>query len=271
MAEEIPVIPKAGSLLVNSGNIVNWNRLKRKPNQTPSEELCQCLSQSLQRFLQDSDKTELQYVTSISCAHPNYRETVPKDERSDLKLTLKIFLCSLLSPESVAEAIQTVLSDLEVTFVESVIVALPEFDHEELDITVIQPYWKVLEKLVNEEKVLSLGMADLDKRHLEQLFEWAEVKPVVNQVNLESCCVMPKELVEFAKENDIQLLTHNDPKTLLSVESLQSVIRDNSTEKDSENWEPLWVLRYSSLIKNRGIIKSKGYLMRAERDIKKRK
>ena len=38
-----------------------------------------------------------------------------------------------------------------------------------------------------------------------------QVKPSINQVNLDSCCVMPPELVEFAKECDIQLLTHSDP------------------------------------------------------------
>lgn len=39
MAEEIPVIPKAGTIIINSGNIVNWNRLKRKPSQSPTEEV----------------------------------------------------------------------------------------------------------------------------------------------------------------------------------------------------------------------------------------
>lgn len=39
MAEEIPIIPKVSNLLIHSGNIVNWNRLKRKPNQTPTEEV----------------------------------------------------------------------------------------------------------------------------------------------------------------------------------------------------------------------------------------
>ena len=41
---------------------------------------------------------------------------------------------------------------------------------------------------------------------------YLQVKPCINQVNLESCCVMPKDLTEYAKENDIQLLTHNDPR-----------------------------------------------------------
>lgn len=39
-----------------------------------------------------------------------------------------------------------------------------------------------------------------------------QVKPSSNQVNLASCCVMPPDLTAFAKEFDIQLLTHNDPK-----------------------------------------------------------
>ena len=42
MADEIPMTPKVGSLIVHSGNIVNWNRLKRKPNQSPTEEVCLC-------------------------------------------------------------------------------------------------------------------------------------------------------------------------------------------------------------------------------------
>jgi len=39
MADEIPVVPKAGTLTINSGNIVNWNRLKKKPSQNPTEEV----------------------------------------------------------------------------------------------------------------------------------------------------------------------------------------------------------------------------------------
>lgn len=39
-----------------------------------------------------------------------------------------------------------------------------------------------------------------------------QVKPSSNQVNLASCCVMPPDLTAFAKQFDIQLLTHNDPK-----------------------------------------------------------
>lgn len=47
---------------------------------------------------------------------------------------------------------------------------------------------------------------------LPLLHDHVQVKPSSNQVNLASCCVMPPDLTAFAKEFNIQLLTHNDPK-----------------------------------------------------------
>lgn len=49
------------------------------------------------------------------------------------------------------------------------------------------------------------------------LFHAMQIKPSSNQVNLASCCVMPPDLTAFAKEFDIQLLTHNDPKGVYLV------------------------------------------------------
>ncbi|MGH0132808.1 UNVERIFIED_CONTAM: hypothetical protein FKN15_050672 [Acipenser sinensis] len=74
----------------------------------------------------------------------------------------------------------------------------------------LQPYWEELENLLQCHKIAAIGTSDLDKPLLEQLYMWAQVKPSSNQVNLASCCVMPPDLTAFAKEYDIQLLTHND-------------------------------------------------------------
>lgn len=58
---------------------------------------------------------------------------------------------------------------------------------------------------------------------------------------------------------------------ILSSDDFQSVMSNvfRSSTSDVQLWNPVWVSRYSVLIKCRGIIKSKGYLMRAIRDIKK--
>ncbi|KAF6033719.1 GCLM [Bugula neritina] len=94
----------------------------------------------------------------------------------------------------------------------------------------------------------------MDKTELEALYNWAQIKPSTNQVNLASCCVMPPELVEYAQENGIQLLTHNDPQEILTGMR--------------RGWTLHYVVRYTNLMKLRGVIKSKGYLMRALRDVR---
>lgn len=80
----------------------------------------------------------------------------------------------------------TVLAELNITFIETVLLALPELEEEEKDLSlsVIQPYWKLLEEMVEEEKVLSLGIADLDKEQLEELYNWAKVHIVCNTIHI---------------------------------------------------------------------------------------
>jgi hypothetical protein len=67
MAEEStvtpPVIPKVGSIVVHTGNIVCWNRLKKKANETPTAEVC-THSMSLIMICRNSD-----YVLNLSCHH----------------------------------------------------------------------------------------------------------------------------------------------------------------------------------------------------------
>lgn len=42
----------------------------------------------------------------------------------------------------------------------------------------IQPYWEEMEELVSANKVISLGICDLIKNELEELYNWAKVKSV---------------------------------------------------------------------------------------------
>ena len=39
MAAELQIIPKAETIIVHTGNIVNWNRLKKRAPQKPAEEV----------------------------------------------------------------------------------------------------------------------------------------------------------------------------------------------------------------------------------------
>lgn len=71
------------------------------------------------------------------------------------------------------------------SFIETVLLALPEFeDEDDLTLDVIKPYWTCLEELVDSEAVLSLGIADLNKSLLEQLYNWARVNMFYHLVGL---------------------------------------------------------------------------------------
>ncbi|XP_035827591.1 glutamate--cysteine ligase regulatory subunit isoform X2 [Aplysia californica] len=276
MADEIPMFPKATSMFVHSGNIINWNRLKRKPNLTPTDELCDCINKALGDYLESADKTQLQYVTEIYKVNTENVDVLDENERDDVKVTVKVFICLPQSPSVIGEAISKVLNELGTSYVETLLLAISPLTGEDedseqpLSLEIIQPYWEAMEELVSANKAFTLGVCDLSKDVLEDLYTWAKVKPCINQVNLESCCVMPKDLTEYAKAINIQLLTHNDSPVFINKERLQETIQQVSTERDSDAWSPQWAVRYSGIIKCRGIIKLKGYVFHALRDNKKR-
>ena len=70
--------------------------------------------------------------------------------------------------------------------------------------------------------------------------------------------------MKFSKEHDIKLITHNDERVILPQENLDSTLSSvlEGHGIDHTPWTPSWVTRYSSIIKLRGIIAHKGYLLR---------
>ncbi|XP_009466645.1 PREDICTED: glutamate--cysteine ligase regulatory subunit [Nipponia nippon] len=202
----------------------------------------------------------------LECTVAQAIEKINPEERDELKVSAKLFIVGSNS-SSIRDAVDLACSALGVAQLDSVIIAPPPAeDGTSLSLEYLQPYWQELETLVQNKKIVAIGTSDLDKTQLEQLYLWAQVKPSSNQVNLASCCVMPPDLTAFAKQFDIQLLTHNDPKELLCEASFQEVLQESIQNTNAHEWIPLWLLRYSVIVKSRGIIKSKGYIMQAKRN-----
>ena len=65
------------------------------------------------------------------------------------------------------------MSALGVTFIESLILSVPE-EHTSLEY--LKPLWSTLEEQVEANRVYSLGISDLSKSQLEELFGWAKVQ-----------------------------------------------------------------------------------------------
>lgn len=263
--EPVSVFPKATSLYLDTGNVVNWDKLKRKTNLMPSDELKICLGESLSRWLSDTDREKAQTQLSIRVVDETENPII--DQRETLKFTLKLFLSFPLSPAEAKDAVEFVLTRLGLNYVEILVVSFPDNLEQALEGDDVLTVWSALEELFDEGMILSLGVSDMSVEQLESLCSYVRVKPSVNQVSSTSCCAIPDNLKNFASSNDIQLLMHSDRKEILPSDDLRDVLAKVSHEKDGEGWTPSWVVRYSSLVKGRGVIKSKGYMLKASRII----
>ncbi|XP_063712083.1 glutamate--cysteine ligase regulatory subunit-like isoform X2 [Symsagittifera roscoffensis] len=114
----------------------------------------------------------------------------------------------------------------------------------------------------------TLGLSDLNAASLRDLHDHAQTeKPSLDQINMDVCCSPPEDLVALCNERDIQLLTHNDPREILSGQEMHEILSSHlSHHKDLVGWQVGWVLRYSGLVKCRGIIHTKGYIVKLIRN-----
>ncbi|CAG5861224.1 glutamate--cysteine ligase regulatory subunit [Menidia menidia] len=264
-AEATVQLSRAKTLRLHTGNLVNRSRMKKKCPGSPSEELRDCIQATLSDWFSSTKPSTTDLQDTLVCSIPEAADAIKPEEREEMKVSAKLFLCEA-GQSAIREAVEMASQMLTVSQLDSVSIAppcAPEGDSQTL--AHLQPAWEELEALVKSRKIAAIGTSDLDKDLLEQLYNWAQVKPSSNQVNLASCCVMPPDLTAFAKEFDIQLITHNDPKELMSAAAFQEAVREGARVLSTTDWRLEWVLRYSVIVKSRGIIKSKGYLVSAKR------
>jgi len=150
--------------------------------------------------------------------------------------------------------------------------------------------WKTLEKLYDEGLVKKLGVAEFGHDRLQEFWERARVKPSVDQINLRDCCSVPKNLMKLAKSRDVELLVHNDSPNILPRGTVRELLgagehgagilvdstkvgdkrkslhgeegqNGNTTKQGQLRGEitPQWVIKYTAVVKNRGVVESKGY------------
>ena len=153
--------------------------------------------------------------------------------------------------------------------------------------------WKTVEALHDEGVVLRLGIAEFGKERLESLLEKARIPPSVDQINLRDCCSVPKDLMALAKSKKVELLVHNDCSNILPRGTLRELLgqgpegagvltepsqtgdkrkslhgEENANGGGSQGLagdvQPQWVVKYTAVVRNRGVVENKGYFAAAE-------
>jgi len=64
------------------------------------------------------------------------------------------------------------MGELNVSFIETVILSVPD---DQRSLEHIQPLWLAIEEAVSQQRVYSVGISDLSKVQLEELYNWATV------------------------------------------------------------------------------------------------
>lgn len=151
--------------------------------------------------------------------------------------------------------------------------AVPEPDPENLD--TMMSTWENLEAESDKGVIRRLGVAEFDVEKLDPFLKRARIKPSVNQINVRDACIVPRELITYAKEAKIDLLTHNDCTNILPQGTLRALLGPSeggagilSNEKADDGLkgdvQPQWVVKYTAIVQNRGVIENKGYFAMAE-------
>ncbi len=141
--------------------------------------------------------------------------------------------------------------------------------------------WAALEDLQRRGRVGRLGLAEFGSEKLRRfLARGVRVRPAVDQINVRNCCDVPPPLTELAAAEGIELLTHNDCTDILPGGTLREllgrgangagVLGDDGAGGGGDgdglrgDLVPQWVVKYTAVVKDRGVIENKGYFAGAE-------
>jgi glutamate--cysteine ligase regulatory subunit len=227
------------------------------------------------------------------------------EERSAYDITVKLFYLPNIPSTSrcqhTKEALDCVLTELGVDSINLLIVSFPNivFDADDEseededasdsasqhsegcntasgaaeDINSMLQTWRTIETLHTNGTVQKLGLAEFGTQRLSKFLSQVAIKPSVDQINVRDCCVVPKPLIMFAKQEGIELLTHSDCTNILPRGTLRELLGDGvegvgvlTEEGDGLKGDvvPQWVVKYTAVVRDRGIVESKGYFAVAE-------
>jgi glutamate--cysteine ligase regulatory subunit len=215
------------------------------------------------------------------------------EESSQYDITVKLFYLRGAAVKDrgrhTKDAVQLVLNELKVQSIDLLIVSFPGMsfegdceweadkknsaqgnDEEEI------LSWKALEELHKEGVVRRLGLAEFGSEKLSRFLSRAEIRPQVDQINVKDCCNVPPPLIKLAKLENIELLTHNDCTDILPTGTLRELLGQgvggagvlSETKRGIDGMKgdltPEWVVKYTAVVRNRGVIENKGYFAAAE-------
>lgn len=245
-------------------------------------------------------KSNSELLSGLAHALQHPDDTMDKiaDERGEYEITTKLFFLPQQQQQDkvqdekeqasafIASSIAQVKQLLGVEDIDLLILSFPNIVLDAEDTGVfsarefegIKTLYAAACTCVDAGHVKTLGVAEFSASRLQQLCEAINVsssqkkggprlqhRPQVNQINLKDCCVTPRDLIVYAKQEGVKLFTHSDPSDILPTETLRQLLRDrpdgSTPAAGIDKVEPLWVCKYTAVASNRGVVENKGYVV----------
>ncbi|XP_054156934.1 glutamate--cysteine ligase regulatory subunit-like [Oppia nitens] len=267
-------------LVIDSGNLLTLADIKRKVSILPNEELANGMLRVVNKWQQSSGARISGRTAFVADDSNQANSLLLSADRQSYRITVKLFVfddvccggcgggggTTTADCPSLANGVDIVLDQLKIAAIDSLILSLPNRSTK-LSLDDIKPFWSCAETFLRDGRTAQLGISDMDTNQLKQLYEWSANKPSTNHINLDACCVIPEDMSAFAKQNNIQLLTHNDPKDFLPEERFREIVAGIVGDADDgcHQWRRQWIARYSIIVSGKGILQNKGYILAAKR------
>ncbi|KAG8168979.1 hypothetical protein KVR01_001728 [Diaporthe batatas] len=215
-----------------------------------------------------------------------------QEDPSQYDITVKIFYLPTSPSDAASRAAHTrralslVLRELGVSSVSLLIASFPgmsfegdcEWEADKLnasqgdDGSELATWAGALEPLHDEGLARQLGIAEFGSEKLGRFLAGARVKPAVDQINIRNCCNVPPPLVSLARAEGIELFVHSDCTDVLPKGTLRELLghgvrgaavladpAEGVHEGLSGDLTPQWVVKYTAVVRDRGVIENKGY------------
>lgn len=124
-------------------------------------------------------------------------------DRSKLFITSKCWN-SERGYEKAMAAFEQTLADLQTDYLDLYLIHWPANETQFPDTwaELNAGTWQAFEEIYKSGKAKAIGVSNFNINHLEALFETAEIKPMVNQIEIHPGYSQP-ELVDFCRQNDL--------------------------------------------------------------------
>ncbi|PAA74263.1 hypothetical protein BOX15_Mlig023671g3 [Macrostomum lignano] len=274
---DIPILPKCRSIVFETGNILNWNRLKKRPLTAlpASEEILDSIRCLFNGWLNaQTEQHSLQYTDQLRVTCPAQKQLdmaqrqAMLDDREELRIYIKLTVyIDTYWRGAVSDAVETALASLAAEDCDGVVLSLVSSGPQPPLLDEVKPIWAELEELRAADVVGSLGLADVDSDLLEQLYDWAAEKPSIYQLSAQAACTAPSRLREFASANRLQVLVHSDPADPLPADRLRDIFGGVLGAADATGWQPGWLARITTSYRHRGVVSSWGFVSKVQRQV----